>query len=91
MVRYQRRTKQELCDAIYSAVRDAGRPVTRLEIADAIGLKKSNHVWRMADALVDSGWLKRSQSPDKWGRATFIYSIGIVVSSTVEACGEVAV
>ena len=84
----KRRTKQELCDAVYGVVKAAEKPVTRLEIAREIGMAKSPQVINMIEGLVSTGWLKKEQMLDKWGRPAWFYSLAIRVSSTVEACAE---
>lgn len=83
-------TRQELCDAVYRAVLGAGTPLTRLEIARAIGRKKSPHIVDMIEALTAGGWLSKIESTDKFGRPAYRYGVGANPANNEEACRQVA-
>lgn len=80
-------TKQELCDAVYSAVCRAGRPMTRLEICKAIGRKKSPHIIEMIEDLTRGGWLVKSASVTRRKSPVFVYELGRLAPNS-EVCNE---
>lgn len=82
-------TKQELCDAVYRAVLGAASPLTRLEIARAIGRKKSPHIVEMIEGLSAGGYLSKIESTDKFGRPAYRYGVG-AARPVEEACKDVA-
>lgn len=87
----KRRTKQELCDAIYGAVLAAEKPMTRLEIAQAIGMAKSPSVINMLENLVTQGFVYKVSQIDKWGRPAWFYTTSVDVIEGVEsACADLA-
>lgn len=69
-------TKNELVTAIYWAVRNAQKPLTRLEICTAIGRKKSVHIINTIKLLAAEGWLAEQPGQDKHGRPAFLYHSG---------------
>lgn len=81
-------TPQELCDAIYSAVLKADKPISRLEICRTIERKKSAHIVRMIASLAAGGWLIETASIDKHRRNLFVYTVGQIASPP--DCAEVA-
>lgn len=58
-----KRTPQQLIDEVYAVVFNAApdRWLSRKDIADTLGLKKSPHLRATIEALVDSGWLQKQQ------------------------------
>ena len=71
---YKYMSKQELCNAIYSTVVNAKAPMTRHEIAQAIGKKKARHIIEMIEHLTTSGYFEKRQITDKFNRQAFVYS-----------------
>jgi len=86
-VTYKYMSQQELCNAIYEAVFTASRPLTRRDIADAIGKKKVPHVVRMIEHLTASGYFEKRQIIDKFNRPAFVY---VAVQSSGNACEDAA-
>lgn len=85
---YKYMSKQELCNAIYAAVLNAKKPMTRLEIAHAIGKKKAQHIIDMIEHLTATGYFTKAAIIDKFNRQAFAYS---VVSENGEiACADAA-
>lgn len=82
-MRTRNRTRQELCDAVYHTVAAATKPLSRLDICQALGYKKSAHVIRMIDALAAGGWLVKELGADPWDRPTWTYKVGQTLG---EAC-----
>lgn len=80
-------SKQELCDAVYTAVCRAGRPLSRLEICQAIGRKKSPHIIAMIESLTADGWLVKSASVTNKKAPVFVYSLGRLASNS-EVCND---
>lgn len=72
-VRPRNRTPQENINAIYCAVRDAEFPLTRLEIAQAIGRKKSPHLTKFIEQLVTTGFFVKLEQPEANGTTRFVY------------------
>lgn len=66
-------TQQELCDAIYSIVRNAKKPLSRREISAGIGRNKSPHVIRMIEHLTSTGYFVRSVDWTKFGKEVLVY------------------
>lgn len=86
-----RRSKQELCDAVYGAVLAAGKPVTRLEVARAIGTTKNPNMVNMLENLVTLGFVFKVAQPDKFGRVAWFYTTSVDVRDGVEsACADAA-
>jgi len=69
-------TPQELCNAIYGAVLNAGYPVSRLEICRTIERKKSPHILAMIDYLAENGFIKAELTLSRNGLEMFRYSVG---------------
>lgn len=69
-------TKAELVTAIYWAVKNSGKPLSRLEICIAIGRAKSAHIVNTIKALAVEGWLSEKPGQDKFGRPAFFYQVG---------------
>lgn len=80
--------KQELCNAVYSAVCRAGGGITRLEICEAIGRKKSPHIIAMIESLTVDGWLVRDVRINDKKAPEFVYSIGRVVDGAGACDGQ---
>lgn len=64
---------QELCNAIYYAVKNSATPLSRLEISRAIGRRKTPHILVMIESLVEKGYFERMVHTNKLGRETFVY------------------
>lgn len=87
----KRRTKQELCDAVYQAILNAQKPMTRLEIAQAIGMAKSPSVIAMIEHLVAINFVYKTSAVDKWGRSAWFYTASVdVIEGITSACADVA-
>lgn len=67
-------TQQELCNAVYFAVIQSEKPLSRLEICRAIGRKKSPHILTMIEHLVNTGFFSRCHGRDKFGRQMWLYA-----------------
>lgn len=81
-------TQQELCNEVYAAVLNASEPLTRREICEAIGRKKSPHILAMIEGLVSTGYLTKGTTTNaQWGQG-YVYSAAS--NSSGEACKEVA-
>lgn len=80
--------QQQLCDAIFAAVATASEPLSRLEIAQAIGLKKAPHIINMIEHLVAHGYFERSTGEKRKSLKMFVYRLapGVNVDSS-DACG----
>ena len=83
----QKLTPQELCNAIYCAVRKADNPLTRREICKTIGKQKSPHILNMIEELTKGGWILKTTGTDKHGRTAFFYTLGRDVEGA-EACKD---
>jgi len=68
-------TQQELCDAIYSVVKEAKKPLSRLDIVRAIGRKKSPHIVNMIEHLTTSGYFIRRMEQTKFGTPVLVYEL----------------
>lgn len=68
-----RMTKQELCNAIYSTVAAASKPVSVLEICQAIGRKKAPHIYQMCSHLLTSGYFELCWDTTKFDRPVMKY------------------
>lgn len=86
-VSYKYMSTQELCNAIYAAVSAASEPLTRRDIADAIGKKKVPHVVKMIEHLTSTGYFEKHTIIDKFNRRAYVYS---VKSGTEADCAELA-
>lgn len=64
---------QELCDAVYEVMRKSTGPMSRREIAAALGKKKSARMIFVIDGLWSQGYLRRIMARDNLGRETFFY------------------
>lgn len=78
---------QELCNAIYAAVLAASEPLTRRDIADAIGKKKVPHVVKMIEHLTSTGYFEKREIIDKFNRRAYVYSAKLGMEAD---CSEVA-
>lgn len=67
-------TTQALCDAIYTIVFRAEKPLSRKDICEALGKHKSPHIVRMIEHLVETGYFKREMTVDHFKREVFLYS-----------------
>ena len=67
-------SQQALCDAIFSAVFQSEKPLSRRDISDAIGRKKAPHIIAMIEHLATTGYFKKATRIDEFGREGFIYS-----------------
>lgn len=68
-------TKQQLCDAVYQAVFSAEKPLSRLEICEAINRHKSPHIVQMIERLYHARWFERKTEVDHRGFGYFVYSV----------------
>ena len=68
-------TQQELCDAVYNAVKSADKPLSRLDIVRSIGRKKSPHILNMIEHLTASGYFVRRVSATKFGKEVLVYEL----------------
>lgn len=84
---YKYMSKQELCNAIYETVMTSSEPLTRLEIAQAIGKKKARHIIEMIEHLTNTGYFDKRQIIDKFGRQAFVYA---AAKNGENACKEAA-
>jgi len=66
-------TTQELCNAIYQAVTQSKKPLSRRDISDALQRKKAPHIIRMIEHLAESGYFYKESGVDKFGRPTWFY------------------
>lgn len=69
-------TPQELCNAVYCAVKNSPTPLSRLDICRAIGRKKSPHILDIIEQLFVGGWFTKTETTDKHGRKVFVYGVG---------------
>lgn len=51
----------------------SGAGLTRRQIADCVGLKKSPHLYRIINELVQDGWLIEETRPRANGSFEFVY------------------
>ncbi|MCU0499769.1 MAG: hypothetical protein MUF87_20650, partial [Anaerolineae bacterium] len=54
------RSIPQTVEAIYDVVKSSPTPMTRLEIARAIGRHKTPHLIVIIEEMVQKGWLKRT-------------------------------
>lgn len=80
-------SQQELCDAIYSAVCNTPKPMTRAQICRAVGRAKSPHVIAMLEYLVHMGYILRASENWRRGKVRWVYK-SVAVSALMEAKGE---
>lgn len=69
----QKRGRGETIIAIIDAVYDASEPLSRLEIARAIGRAKTPHLTAMIEELVNQNVLKRISTVSVTGAFMFLY------------------
>jgi len=69
----ERYTQQELCNAIYYAVAWAEKPLSRREICDKIKRKKSPHILKMIEHLVETSFIGKCTGTDKHGKVLLLY------------------
>lgn len=81
--------KQQLCDAVFSAVCRMSEGATRRQIAEYIGLKKSPHVIAMIESLVSGGWLERDTRINAKHAPEFVYFLSRKGESLQGACKDV--
>lgn len=82
----KRYSQQELCDSIYNyLIANGDKWVTRKDICEGIGRKKSPHILRMIEHLADSGYAEKTSQAFVGGYTIFFYR-GL---SRVGACAEV--
>lgn len=80
-------TAQELCNAVYEAVVKANKPMSRKEIAEAFGHKKSPRVSDMVEHLVTLGYFSKCEGLTKFGKAVLLYSLA-GVETNGDPCKE---
>lgn len=69
----EKHTPQELCNAVYYAVTWSDVPLSRRQICDKVGLKKSPHMLKMIEYLVAGGFIGKCSGVDKHGRSLYLY------------------
>lgn len=69
----ERYTQQELCNAVYHAVLTAETPISRRQICDKIQRKKSPHILKMIEHLVDTNFVGKCTGTDKHGKVLLLY------------------
>lgn len=60
---------------ILDVVSGAGQPMTRLEIARALGIKKTPWFRQALDRLVTEGELNRIEARTAWGALVWLYEV----------------
>jgi len=60
---------------IMDVVERAGQPMTRLEIARALGKQKSPWLRDAIERLVNEGYLTRTEGRAPWGALMWVYEV----------------
>lgn len=68
------RSISQTVEAIYEVVKHSPTPMTRLEIARAIGRHKTPHLIVVIEEMVQKGWLTRTSSTFHNGVVMYVYS-----------------
>lgn len=69
-----RRESAETEALLYSVLQGANRPMTRLQLARALGLTKSPNLITIIEGMVERGDIQRIEKQLKNGKSTFLYA-----------------
>jgi predicted transcriptional regulator len=72
---YVHRTQDETRSAIFEIVASSSRPLSRREIAEALGRAKSPHILNMIESLVEQGYFVRTITTRHNGVQGYAYTV----------------
>lgn len=70
-----RRSEAESMQTLHSVLVEAGRPLSRLELASALGRAKGPHVIQLIEQLVKTGEVERVETRLKNGKKKYLYRV----------------